>query len=156
MRPELEHLLEYLETRVNLNRQQEIRDHYQRTLQWEPVKRLPIILTYPFPDRTPFTPHPHREIFDDPEKMLYNELVHAFQTSIVCHERVDDDLPYTIRPNFGTVLIASLFGARAEQVEDNPPWVRPFETLAEFQQAIERDPLDFSQGWCPRVIETYD
>ena len=156
MTPELERLLEYLETRVNLIRQQEIQDIYQRALQWEPVKRLPIIFTYPFPEDGLFQPLPHREIFDDPEKMLYNELIYAFQTSILCHERVGDDLPYTVRPNFGTVLIASLFGARAEQVEDNPPWIRPFETLAEFQQAIGRDPLDFSQGWCPRVIETYN
>jgi hypothetical protein len=156
MKPDLERLLEYLEARVNLTRQQEIQELYQRTLQWEPVARLPIIFTYPFPEDAPFQPLPHREIFDDPGKMLCNELIYTFQTSILCHNRVGDDLPYTIRPNFGTVLVASLFGARAEQVEDNPPWIRPFETLVEFQQAIEHDPLDFSQGWCPRVIETYE
>ncbi|MCP4398898.1 MAG: hypothetical protein GY801_16560 [bacterium] len=155
MEPKLEQLLNYLEAHIDFGWQQAIEERYRKVLQWEPVERLPIICTYPFPQDAPFQPVPHRQIFDDPRVMLYNELVYAFETSILCHERVGDDLPYTIRPNFGTVLVASLFGAQAEQVEDNPPWVRPFETLEEFQQAIERDPLDFTQGWIPRVAETY-
>ena len=40
-------------------------------------------------------------------------------------------------------------------MEENPPWVWPFETLEEFEGALDRDPLDFSQGWCPRVVEMY-
>ena len=51
--------------------------------------------------------------------------------------------------------MASLFGGHVEQVAENPPWVRPFHTREEFQAALDRDPLDFSQGWCPRVIERY-
>lgn len=155
IKPKLEQLLDYLEAHVDLDWQQTIQERYCKALQWKPVERLPIIFTYPFPQDAPFQPVPHRQTFDDPYTMLYNELVYAFETSILCHERVEDDLPYTIRPNFGTVLIASLFGAHVEQVDENPPWVRPFETLKEFQQAIERDPLDFSQGWIPLVIETY-
>ena len=62
--------------------------------------------------------------FDDAEKMLFNELVCAFDTSIALRDRVGDDLPLTIRANFGTVLIASMFGAAAEQIGDNPPWIR--------------------------------
>ena len=26
----------------------------------------------------------------------------------------------------------------------------------EFVAALRRDPLDFTQGWCPRVIERYE
>ncbi len=155
MRAELEQLLDYLEARVHLEQQEEIQELYRRVLQWKSVERLPLILTYPLPEDAPFQPFPHREIFDDPEKMLYNELVYAFETSILCHTRVHDDLPYTVRANLGIGIIASLFGGRIEQIEDNPPWVRHFESPKEFRQAIERDPLDFSQGWCPKVIETY-
>jgi hypothetical protein len=155
MNPELETLLEYLEARVDLGQQEEIQTRYHKALRWETVERLPIIFSYPLPDDAPFRPYPHREVFDDPEKMLYNQLVHAFDASILCHARLGDDLPYTVRPNFGTVVVASLFGGRVEQLEDNPPWVKPFATQEEFQAAIQRDPLDVSQGWCPKLVQTY-
>ena len=153
MRAKLKQLLEHLDATLDYDRQERIEDLFRRTLQWEPVERLPLALSYPLPDDAPFQPFPHREVFDDPEKMLYNELVLAFETSIAWHEQIGDDLPYAIRTNFGCVLIASLFGARVEQVEDNPPWVRHFETLEDFERVLDRDPCDLSQGWCPRVIE---
>jgi hypothetical protein len=87
--------------------------------------------------------------------MLYNELVHAFGTSIFLHPEINDDLPFTVRANFGTVVIASLFGGKVEQRGDNPPWVRHFETTEEFKTIFEKDPLDFSQGICPKVIDRY-
>jgi len=119
------------------------------------VARLPLIMDYPLPDDLPFQPYPHSRVFDDPGKMLFNELVHAFRTSILCRDRLDDDLPCTVRPNFGTVLIASLFGATVEQVGENPPWARHFDTREEFEAALDTDPLDYSRGWCPRVLERY-
>jgi hypothetical protein len=86
--------------------------------------------------------------------MLYNELVHAFDTSIALHPQLDDDLPWTVRANFGTVLVASLFGAPVQQTDDNPPWVVhdaaggiPLEKIA------DTDPGDFSRGWTPRAAE---
>ena len=87
--------------------------------------------------------------------MLYNELVYAFGTSIACRDWIDDDLPLAIRANFGTVVMASLFGSHIEQVGENPPWVLHCHTREEFRAVLERDPLDFSQGWYPRVIDRY-
>ena len=153
---QLRFLLEHLERTLVPQRYERVEDLHRRALRWEPVDRLPLVLEYPLPADLPFRPFPHGEIFDDPEKMLFNELVHAFGTSIACHDRIADDLPLTVRANFGTVVIASLFGARVEQVGENPPWVRPFESLEEFRAALDRDPLDFSQGWCPRVVGAYD
>jgi len=153
VRAELKQLLEHLEATLDFRRQKRTEDLFRRALQWEPVGRLPLTLSYPLADDAAFRPFPHREVFDDPEKMLYNELVLAFGTSIACHEQIGDDLPYTIRANFGCGVVASLFGARVEQVEDNPPWVRHFEGLEDFARVLDRDPCDLSQGWCPRVIE---
>ena len=87
--------------------------------------------------------------------MLFNELVHTFDTSILLHSDINDDLPYTIRANFGTVVIASLFGGRVEQREDNPPWVKHFETIDEFNAIFEKDPYGFSQGIVPQVVKRY-
>lgn len=150
----LTQLLEHLTGTLTPQRENEIESLHQRALAWEPVPRLPLILSYPAPQGQ-WAPYPHAEAIVDPEKMLFNELVSAWGTSICHRAEVGDDLPCTIRANFGTVLTASLFGARIEQVDDNPPWARNFETRAEFVAALGRDPLDFSQGWCPRVIERY-
>jgi hypothetical protein len=88
--------------------------------------------------------------------MLFNELTHAFDTNIACRDRVGDDLPCTIRANFGTVLIASMFGARVEQFDENPPWaVQRGEGDVSLEAIPDRNPLDFTRGWCPRVIEMY-
>ena len=155
MNDQLRQLLDHLAATLDPRRQTEIELLHRKALGWEPVRRLPLLLTFPIPTGLPFQPYPHSQVFDDPEKMLYNELVYAIETSIACHGQIDDDLPLTIRANFGTVVVASLFGSRVEQVGENPPWVRPFQTLNEFRAALDHDPLDFSQGWCPRVVERY-
>ena len=155
MNPRLTELLDHLAATLSPECEAEIDDLHRRALSWEPVKRLPLVISYPAPAGR-FAPYPHVEALADPEKMLFNELVSAWGTSICHRPEVGDDLRCTIRANFGCVLIASLFGARIEQVEDNPPWARNFETREEFVAALQRDPLDFTQGWCPRVIERYE
>ncbi|HOX57594.1 MAG TPA: hypothetical protein P5205_12700 [Candidatus Paceibacterota bacterium] len=155
MNARLAKLLDHLAATLTPEREAEIEDLHRRALSWEPVERLPLVISYPAPsDR--WVPYPHAEALADPEKMLFNELVSAWGTSICHRAEVGDDLPCTIRANFGCVLIASLFGARIEQVEDNPPWARSFQSRAEFVAALQRDPLDFTQGWCPRVLERYE
>jgi hypothetical protein len=155
MNDQLKRLLERLAATLDPQRQAEIEQLHRKALLWEPVRRLPLLLSFPVPAESPFQPYPHSQVFDDPAKMLYNELVYALETSIACRDQIDDDLPLTIRANFGTVLVASLFGGRVEQVGENPPWVRHFKTIGEFRAVLDRDPLDFSQGWCPRVVERY-
>lgn len=155
MNPRLTELLDHLAATLTPGREAGIEDLHRRALSWQPVKRLPLILSYPAPPGL-WAPYPHAEAIADPEKMLFNELVSAWGTSICHREVVGDDLPCTIRANFGCVLIASLFGARIEQVDDNPPWARNYQTRQEFAVALQRDPLDFTQGWCPRVVERYE
>lgn len=151
----LKALLQTLNDRLNQEKQQYIEENHRRALNWEPVERLPLVVSFPYPKTNPVQPFPHSEVFGDPEKMLYNELVSAFDASIYLHSEINDDLPYTIRANFGTVIIASLFGGKVEQRGDNPPWVRHFESIGEFKAIFDKDPLDFSQGLCPRVAERY-
>jgi len=155
MNTRLSALLRQLADTLDPAREQEITARHQAALAYEPVDRLPHVVSYPLPADDPWQPFPHHEIFDDPEKMLFNELVSAWDTHLVYRPRVGDDLPATIRANFGTVLVASAFGARAEQVEDNPPWVRPFASRAELAAALARGPVDLTVGWLPRVVERY-
>ena len=45
--------------------------------------------------------------------------------------------------------LSILLPGRVEQIDDNPPWVRPFETLEQFQAVLDCDPLDFAAYWRP-------
>lgn len=155
MLPQLYELLQMLEDHVDEEIQQNIIACHKRALNWEQTDRLPLIIAYPYPQSAPFIPFAHREIFTHPEKMLYNELLHAFDTSIFLHPTVQDDLPYTIRANFGTVLIASLLGGRVEQRDDSPPWVRHFETEVDFLSIFDHENDLRTDGMAGRVPDTY-
>ena len=72
---------------------------HSTSLNFEPVDRLPLMMCYPLPEDGQFKSFPHSQVFDDPE-MLYNELVHAFDTSIAHHNLINDDLPCTVRAYF--------------------------------------------------------
>ena len=155
MLTKLHELLQTLENTTDSGAQQNIIACHKRALNWEPTDRLPLVISYPFPKSAPFVPFAHREIFASPEKMLYNELLHAFGTSIFLHPTVKDDLSHTIRVNFGTVLVASLLGGRVEQLDDLPPWVLHFETEEEFLSIFERKNNLCYDGFAGRVPDTY-
>ena len=156
MLSELERLLTHLSSTCTEQREQEIGALYQSALNYGDVPRLPVAMQYPFPDDAAFPPFPHHEAIQNPEKMLYNELTFAFGMSILNSPEVGDDLPSTIRPNFGTTIVASMFGARIEQIDNNPPWVRSFESKTETLKIFDVDIEDYSRGWIPKVEETYE
>lgn len=156
VKEKIEILLEYLSSALSVERQAGIDHLYMQALNWLPVKRLPLILNYPLDKDCRFQPYPHSEIYSCPEKMLFNELVYSFGTSIACRDSLNDDLPCTIRANFGTVVIASMFGAHVEQHENNPPWVlHDLSHDLTLEQVLNKDPLDFSNSWISQIIERY-
>jgi len=155
MNARLRKLLDHLCQTLDVGRQSRTEALYRRALNWEAVEQPPLVVTYPLPPDTAFPPYPHRESFDDPEKMLYNELVHAFDTSIALHSEVNDDLPLTVRADFGTVLIASMFAAPVEQRGENPPWIMHRGAHGHSLERIaDTDPVDFTRGWIPRAAAT--
>ena len=154
MLPCLYELLQQLENKVDSDVQRKIIECHKRALNWEQTDRLPLVVACPYPKTAPFVPFPHREIFTHPEKMLYNELLHAFDTSIYLHPVIKDDLPYTVRANFGTVLVASLLGGLVEQRDDSPPWVRHFETEEEFLHIFDRRDDLYTGSLAARVFNT--
>jgi len=153
---ELERLLDELEGRLDPAGQDAIRQRHLRALRWEDVDRPPVILCFPYPAGRGVKPFPYHEAFSDPAKMLFNELVSAFDTSIVLHGETGGDLPCTVRANCGTVVVASMFGARVEQVEDNPPWAMPHDGLEAVEAALDMDPLDSARGLCPKLFAIYE
>jgi len=116
---------------------------------------MPLIVTYPYPEDQRFMPFPHSQVFDDPEKMLFNQFVDAFDTSVYLGMSIDDDLPVTIRANFGCVLVASAFGALVQQVENNPPWIIHDKDIS-YEQIIDEANVDFGKGWLKKATSRYE
>ena len=156
MFPQLIELLTALEKRLDPAKDDSIEELHRKCLVYDAVPRPPLVMNYPVPPEALFEPLPHGHIYRNPEYMLHNQLVSAFDASIAYRDEVSDDLSITIRPNFGTVLIASILGGRIEQVDDHWPWVRHFETDAEYFRIFEADVNSPSAGWIPRVVECYE
>lgn len=70
----LKQLVYCLNETLDPERFAEIELLHQSALKWQEVSRLPLIVTYPYPEDAKFQPFPHGLIFDDPEKMLFNQL----------------------------------------------------------------------------------
>jgi hypothetical protein len=153
----LERLLAYLCVHYDGERMARSRERFLAALNWQTVDHPPVVVSAPLPAGLPFTPFPYQEIFESPEKMLCNELLHAFELSIAASPTIETDLPWTVRANYGTVLIASLYGASVQQVGENPPWVRHDTGVdISLEQILAVDPHDMTNGWMPRVRETME
>ncbi|MBA7535524.1 hypothetical protein ES705_27782 [subsurface metagenome] len=77
MLQELKELLCCLNETLAPERFAEIELLHQSALKWQEVPRLPLIVSYPYPEDAKFQPFPHGQVFDDPEKMLFNQLISA-------------------------------------------------------------------------------
>lgn len=134
-------------------------EHVQRTEQlhldamaYRPVPHLPLTLVYPPEDVEPF---PYEEAFDDPEKMLYNELVRTVGgTSTWNSVRLKDDFPPHIRSNHGIGILSSLFGAHCRIINNNMPWVEHMEP-GELRKAVAKGVPDFDRALGKQVLETH-
>ena len=148
----LDALLEYLEENLD-------EEHVRRTerlhldaMAYRPVPRVPLTLIYTPDDVAPF---PYAEAYDDPEKMLYNELVRSVGgTSTYTSVRIRDDFPPHIRSNHGIGILCSLFGARCRIINDNLPWVEHME-LDAIRKAVRKGVPDLDQALGKRVVETH-
>jgi hypothetical protein len=121
-------ILDWLEEQLDLDHIAQAEDRQRKALSWEVVDHPPVTIAAPASARYPF--YPYSQAFRDPVKMLVNELVDASaglgpMPSVVNSVVLGDDFPLQIRANYGTGLIASLFGAEVCQVEDNFPWTVP-------------------------------
>jgi hypothetical protein len=152
----LTEVLEWLEEQLDTAHATKVEERHRRALSWESVDHLPLVIAAPAPSRFPC--YPYSEAFRDPVKMLVNELVDASTglgpiASVVNSAQLKDDFPWQIRPNYGAVIIASLFGAETRVVEDNFPWSVPIgpQRIADL---LERGQPGLDGGHYPQVVET--
>lgn len=146
----LGHVLSQLEERLDPDQARSIRGRHAAALAWEPSERPPLVIFAPPAASSPA--YPYQEAFHDPAKMMVNELVRGFSPIAAAAAR-GDDTAWTIRPNLGTGIVASAFGADVRLLENNMPWVQPLDRRK--IDLIIDEPFDLQAGLVPRVIEQY-
>jgi hypothetical protein len=148
----LDRLLDFIEENID-------EEHVRRTerlhldaMAYRPVPHLPLTLIYTPEDVELF---PYEEAFDDPEKMLYNELVRTVGgTSTYTSILLKDDFPPHIRSNHGIGILSSLFGARCRIINNNMPWVEHIEP-DEIRKAVGRGVPELDQALGKKVLGTH-
>ena len=149
----LDQLLESLEDNINIDHQQEVEKIHIDSLDYKKLPYLPLTIYYS--NDKGLEPYPYLEAFNDPEKMLFNELVGGIG-SIYNSVRLKDHLPFHIRSNHGIGIISSLFGANCKILYDNMPWVDHYKNIDEIKEAVSRGLPEFNSSLSKKVIETYE
>lgn len=143
----LTYYLEKLENLVDLTHVQHVRDLQSNAFAFKKVDHIPTVINYTIPvDEWP--QFGFAEIFKDREKMLLNELRPVYSGA-----KIKDDRLYGIRANYGTGIIASMFGCPVHVMDHSLP----------IGLAVDRDKInniittgipDLNSGIMNRVYET--
>jgi len=112
---------------------------------------LPIILSAPVPEEREFGHYDMVEQFRHPERMLVEQIWGLVGLSRAC-----SDAQLSVRANFGTGFLASVFGLRQEVFPDKMPWLKerlPKERIASLH------PEDLGEisgaGLIPKAVHYY-
>ncbi|HEX2924131.1 MAG TPA: hypothetical protein VHS28_08905, partial [Chloroflexota bacterium] len=116
-----------------------------RAQDYEEIERLPMVVNWPAPDWQTF---PYHEGFQDPEKMLLNELYPSWAGALA-----RDDRMYTIRANYGVGIIPSIFGCGTILQENQMPWVEPLDDTV-LEKALSGGLPQLTNGLGGRALET--
>lgn len=149
---QLDRLLAYLEENIDLEHVKKVEKLHCDVLNYREVPVLPLSILIR-PDDS-FKPFLYSEAFEDPEKMLFNELLWSF-ASVYNSVRLKDYHPLHIRSNLGVGIIPSLFGAKCRIVNENMPWVENFDKDEDISRIIETGVPDINTGLGAKVIQHY-
>ena len=111
---------------------------------YEPVERIPVVLHGFAPPEWPT--YSYREIFDDPEKMFWNELLQSYLGVTLRDDRV-----MTVRANFGPAVIPSLFGATV-RADSATTWVEGCHSSRAVRETVDRGLPALDAGLGKRVL----
>ncbi|HPT76679.1 MAG TPA: hypothetical protein PLC16_08150 [Defluviitaleaceae bacterium] len=149
----LESLLSFIERRINLKHLQKVEKIHIDSLTFQKVSLLPLTVI-PVIDQGLF--FPYVEAFQEPYKMMYNELLQTCGGSVYSSVQTKDFFPLHIRSNYGVGIIPSLFGLPCKIIDNNMPWVEHVKSRDEVKQIIQRGIPDLDNGLGRRIIETHN
>jgi len=151
---ELHEVLDYLEAALDPAHVESVRARSVAALRYQAVNRPPLSLFFPF-DARRWQPYTYAEAFDDPAKMMVNELLKSFGSAVNSAE-LKDDFPIAIRSNHGVGIIASLFGLNCRIVFDNMPWVDHLASVDDVRALVERGLPDLRGGLVAKVLAAHE
>ncbi len=123
----------------------------RRVFDFEPVEELPFVARPPADDGgEPWPTYPYNDAFDDPEKMLVNQLGMVYDGL-----RAADYRPPNIRAHFGTVILASVLGGPWQLTDNSLPWAHHLEGGADAIRTLaDRGPGEPKSGLGGRCFQT--
>lgn len=150
--------LVFLEENIDLEHEKEKEDLHLAALDFKEIPYLPLQIAYPSDDN--IETYPYKEAFDEPEKMLYNELTMGLNlglgvNSVYNSVKLKDHFPLHIRSNHGIGLMSSLFGTECKIINDNLPWVEHFENIEQVRDIINNGTPEFNSPLLRKVIADY-
>ncbi len=148
---QLDKLLDYMESNVDLAHIQKAEQMAYDAMKFREIPHLPLTMRIT-PDG--FDQIPLEDAFNNPEYMMYNELLWSTMHSSYNSVRTKDDCPLMIRANQGIGIIASMFGCKTFVKNNAMPWVEHLE-WDKAVKAFENGVPDFSSGLGSAVVDTY-
>ena len=106
-------------------------------------ERFPTFLDWPV--------YEYNEAFNEPAKMLLNELQPIYEG-----ENFQDNRVNVIRANYGVGIIPSLFGCKIIQKDNELPWVKPITSIEGVKKIINKGVPDFNSDLLVKVNETQE
>lgn len=123
---------------------------------YQQIRRLPTIISvyddmrHIRHDHPPSWPQLARsEFIDSPAKMLISELTSAYEGALL-----KDDRAFTIRADYGSVIIPSLLGCRYVETGDEMPWLQHLPNIAAVKELVKSGLPDMRTGLGRKVEET--
>ena len=148
----LDSLLSFIERNINLKHLQKVEKIHLDSLTFQTVPLLPLTVIPILDQSLLFS---YVEAFQDPYKMMYNELLQTCGGSVYSSIQTKDFFPLHIRSNHGIGIIPSLFGLSSKILYNNMPWVEHFDSRDEVKRIIQKGIPDLNKGLVERVIQTH-
>ena len=157
---ELNQLLELIEEHLDLDHCEQVDARYRRVLAGAPTDRPPLVVDAQWDSNwklpTPwdrFDRYSFRQAFEDTIAMMQNALLDRVVPGLI----LKDDSPLAIRNNHGTVQIASLLGGNWGMHKNDPPWIKPWDSLDKVHALAEStEPVDLDGGVMGQSIKTLE
>jgi hypothetical protein len=112
----------------------------------ESLERIPTAIVDIVPPDHPL--YPHDQEFDDPEKMLWNQLLNSYVGVLF-----RDDRTFTVRAEYGPIMVPSLFGIEYH-VDKTSSWAIGFNDRARIKKIIEKGLPDVRQKLTGKAMDT--
>lgn len=147
----LNRLLDDLEEHIDLDHLARVEELQYRATHFQEVPYLPLTV---YTADSDFEKIPLEIAYDDPEKMLYNELLSTtMKISAYNSVKMKDDSPLMVRSNHGVGIIASMFGCNSRIFNNTMPWVDEI-TLEQARKTISNGIPDTHGGLGGKVLDT--